>query len=78
MHFSQMLIQNTKMGQLTPVHSKFNTIWRYWHNWFTSNADKAFADADVVKVTETKNGWEIKVTGEDSKNCDDYIWEYKG
>jgi len=40
--------------------------------------DKLFADADIIKVTELNNGYEIKLTGEDSKNCDEYVWEYKG
>jgi len=40
-------------------------------------SDKLFADADILKVTETKNGYEIKLSGDDSKNCDDYVWEYK-
>ena len=40
-------------------------------------ADNVFADADITKVVETKNGYEISLSGEDSKNCDDYVWEYK-
>merc|ERR550532_566920 len=34
-------------------------------------------DADILKVTETKNGYEIKLSGEDGKRCQDYVWEYK-
>ncbi len=45
--------------------------------YFLSTTDKLFADADILKVTETKNGYEIKLSGDDSKNCDDYVWEYK-
>jgi len=36
-----------------------------------------YADADILKVTETKNGYEIKLSGEDGKRCQDYLWEYK-
>ena len=36
-----------------------------------------YADADIIKVNEVKNGYEIKLTGEDSKHCDDYVWQYK-
>ena len=36
-----------------------------------------YADADILKVTETKNGYEIKLSGEDGKRCQDYVWEYK-
>ena len=35
------------------------------------------ADADVVKVEETENGYMVFLTGMESKNCEDYTWEYK-
>ena len=38
---------------------------------------EVLADADVVKVIETKKGHDIKLTAEDSKHCDDYLWEHK-
>ena len=47
------------------------------HLRFLNTSDDMYADADITQVTEVKNGYQIKLTGEDSLNCEVYVWEYK-
>jgi len=82
-----------EVGEHTATYKFRLTIWdpeleeRIDHDYVTVRIEgtitkppkgsKVKADADITKVKETENGWDISLTGQDSLNCEEYFWEYK-
>ena len=58
-------------------HTPDSGKWSFAFRFLNIPDDDLYADADITKVTEVKNGWEVNLSAADSRHCDDYTWQYK-